>query len=72
MILAPKHNNLKDQYKTKERVKNNFISGATCLCFWLLNDITFRRGTVLLRVQHIYFQNGYTDVCTICTVVVNI
>jgi hypothetical protein len=30
MILEPKHKNFKDEYKIKERVKKNLISGATC------------------------------------------
>ncbi len=42
MSLEPKHKNFKDEYKIKERVTKNFISGATCLYYWLLNDITFR------------------------------
>ncbi len=31
MILEPKHKNFKDEYKIKELVKKNLISGATCL-----------------------------------------
>jgi hypothetical protein len=31
MSLEPKQKTFKDEYKIKERVKNNFISGATCL-----------------------------------------
>jgi hypothetical protein len=29
--LEPKHKNFKDEYKIKERVKKNLISGAICL-----------------------------------------
>jgi hypothetical protein len=43
MILEQRHKNFKDQYKIKELVKKNFMSGATSLCYWLLNDITSRQ-----------------------------
>jgi hypothetical protein len=40
MSLEPMHKNFKDEYKIKELVKKNLISGDISLYWWLLNDIT--------------------------------
>jgi hypothetical protein len=51
MSLEPKHKNFKDEYKIKERVKENFIPGATDLYYCSGFLIILLSGTSKLVTQ---------------------
>jgi hypothetical protein len=43
VILEPKHQNFKDQYKLKRELKKILYQAPHVFYLWLLNDITFRQ-----------------------------